>query len=551
MASAPGPAAATPTPPALLKTENGTSQLPSRGPHLVVVAGTPQQHLQRWLDGLRLQTDVTTVGVDEPWPAGPFQQVHFCIEQNLEQNLRKTLALIASSAEVLAKTPEIAYHLVFDGTSDDVSAAYHALLDSLAPHASKVTHCSVVGKYNADTVYVTEKDALVKLGQEIQGDVARWSSLKVLDYSHNSIRFVPGVAFPDTLQVLNIGGGRSLETLAGFKMPPQLRVLNAAHGMLTSIDYVYLPAGLRQLDLRDNRLFYLNYVEFPHLLHHLDLSQNNIELLKNIGFPRSLRFLSVANNPIECIKGTRFPDSIEYLDVLCIPNESMAGIKFPDNTVALNLQLLMTNIRGLKLPPYVRELNLACNGVNSINPLKLPNLIEKLYLACNNIKTLNKVAFPTHLRELYLGNNLVTTLKNVQFPPTLEVLDMEMNPHLEDGEKYITTLKDVVLPLNLRVLRLGYHAIKAVESLDFPHSLEELSLAYNDLRVFRNVRFGPKLKRLDLSGNQELMSMDNVFTPDTLAQLMVPLLLLNNLPAHIVERANRHELVLMKSLPYT
>ena len=146
---------------------------------------------------------------------------------------------------------------------------------------------------------------------------------------------------------------------------------------------------------------------------------------------------------------------------------------------------------------------------------------------------------------------MITTLKNVQFPPGLEVLDLEMDPYAEENEKYITTLKDVVLPPNLRILRLGYHLIKAIESMEFPYNLQELSLQYNDLRVFRNIRFGPKLRILDLSGNQDLLSVDSVVFPESLVEFRIPSLLLNNLPATVVERANKHELTLTKSMPYT
>lgn len=486
--------------------------------------------------------------------------VHFCIDydDSFEENVRRLSYFIVENPPLLRMCTSISYHIVFDPSKrwseypEGDIAQYEAFIDVLAKnHASKVVQCSLVNKYNKSTVYITEKEDLVKLGQEIQGDVSRWPNLRVFDYGENCIRFLPGVKFPNSLEVLNIGGGDSLETLAGFKMPPKLRVLNASRGMLTSIDYTSFPLGLESLDLLANKLFFLNYVELPRVLRHLDLSQNNIESLKSTIFPKGLKHLSISNNPIDCIKGVRFPESVEYLDVSCIPNESMTGIKFPDNTIWLNLQQSMTNTRGLKLPPFVKELNMAGNGVNSINPLKLPNSIEKLFLANNNIKTLNKVAFPSTLRELYLGNNMITTLKNVQFPPTLDVLDMEMDPHVEENEKFITTLKDAVLPLNLRVLRLGYHLIKAIESLEFPHNLEELALQYNDLRVFRNVRFGPKLTKLDLSGNEELMSIENVFFPASLRELKIPSTLVHNLPTTIVERANRHELVLLKSLPYT
>lgn len=451
----------------------------------------------------------------------------------------------------------VTFHIVFPSNMKWATASkamielYESFLASLKEAAGHRVHqCSILRKYDSSTVYITEIDALVALGKEITSDINRWEHLRILDYSHNCLRLLPGVKFPDGLELLNIGGGGSLETLAGFKMPSNLRVLDVSNNQLKSVDYAF-PTGLRRLVLQKNAIYSLDYVNLPQLLTFLDLSHNRIDSVQYVSFPRELTHLLLAYNPIDSMKGARFPEKIKYLDLSCIPSESMAGVKFPDSTLYLNLQLSMTNTRGLKLPPYVRELNMACDGVNSINPLKLPNSIEKLFLANNNIKTLSKVTFPSALTELYLGNNLITTLKNVLFPPALEVLDIEMNPDLEDNEKEISSLKDVILPQTLRILRLGYHLIKAIESVEFPYNLEELSLQYNDLRMFRNVKFGPKLRMLDLSGNQELMSVDNVLFPETLQEMKIPSTLLSNLPTDIVRRANNRELILIKSLPYT
>lgn len=532
---------------------------------LVLLAGKcMNRHIIDHLTSLRLLPDIPTtevsVGQTALFPFTSYTFINFCIEYDdtFVASLENIRQFFVSHKLLFDQALEVGYHIVFPRSKkwaeylEEEKSQYHGFLKDLNEVCGeKVTQCSLVGKYDSSTVYITEKDDLVKLGHEIAEDIALWKNLKVCDYGENCIRFLPGVKFPDSLQVLNIGGGSSLETLTGFKMPPQLKVLNASNSCITTIDYVVFPPTLERLDLLENKLFFLNYVDLPLSLLALDLSRNQIDSLKNITFPRALKYLSVSNNPIECIKGVKFPETVEYLDVSCIPNESMTGIKFPDLTISLNLQQSMTNTRGLKLPPYVLELNMACNGVNSINPLKLPNSIVKLYLANNNIKTLNKVTFPTSLRELYLGNNLITTLKNVQFPPTLEVLDLEMDPYTDDNEKYITSIKDMVFPINLRVLRLGYHLIKAIESIEFPYNLQELSLAYNDLRVLRNARFGPKLRILDLSGNQDLLSIDNVYLPELLVDMKVPVSLLNNLPATIVERANKHELLLTKSLPYT
>lgn len=502
---------------------------------------------------------IETIVEDAEISKKDFFYFNFCLEYNdeFQRNLRKMADFIDANSKVFQKVAEIGYHFMFDSTkkwsdySVEEKVEYKHFLDTLSKVAGdKVVQCSVINKYEINTVYLTEKDDLAKLGQEIQDDIQHWKNLRVFDYGENCIRFLPGVRFPDSLETINIGGGYSLETLTGFKMPSKLKVLVASNGAITSLDNINFPYTLERLNLLGNKIYFLNYVEFPPRLVNLDLSQNRIDSLRGVNFPRSLKSLSLSHNPIECIKGAKFHEGMEYLDLSCIPNESMTGVKFPDLLVSLNLQQSMTNTRGLKLPPYLKKVNLGFNGVNSINPLKLPNTLESLYLANNNIKTLNKVQFPTALKELYLGNNMITTLKNVQFPHGLEVLDFEMVPELDETEKHITTLKDVVFPPNLKVLKLGYHSIKAIEAMEFPPSLISLSLMYNELKVLRNVRFGTNLKILDLSGNQELTNIDYLLIPESVVDLRIPAQLVESLPAYIVERANRRQMVITQLAPF-
>ncbi|CCE85407.1 Piso0_005003 [Millerozyma farinosa CBS 7064] len=488
-----------------------------------------------------------------------FRIISLFIEYNDEfvSNLGTLNSIIENNQDFFNIATDVTYHIQFDPSkkykdySEEEIQEYHRFLQILSEAVGdKVTHCSILSKYEISTLYLTEKEDLITLGKQIQGDIEKWKNLCIFDYSDNCIRFLPGVRFPDTLEVFNFNGGHSLETLAGFKMPPNLKTLKATMGALNNIDNVSFPHTLETLDLHDNKIFFLNYVDFPSGLKHLDLSKNAIDNLRGAIFPSRLKNLSLALNPIECVKGIRLPEGLEYLDLSYIPNESMTGIKFPDSLIALNLQQSMTNTRGLKLPNALKELNLGNNGVNSINPLKLPNTIQSLYLKHNNIKTLNKVQLPTDLRELYLGNNLITTLKNVSFPPGLEVLDLSIDPNTDESDKHITTLKDVTFPPSLKVLRLAFHSIRSLEMIEFPPNLEELSLAYNELKFIRNVKLGPNLKLVDLSGNGELTNLDHLTLPPSVVELRLPSILIPNLPAYIVERANSKKLILKRSVTF-
>lgn len=488
-----------------------------------------------------------------------FQKLNICIEYVDEfiQTLREFKSYIEKYTAELIKIEDVAYHIHFNSENNWASCPeeekleYEEFLSKLkSTFGTSVQQCSIIDKFQLETIYLTDKKDLTELGQEIQADIQNWENLKILDYTENCIRLLPGVKFPESLEVLNLSGGHSIETLGGFKIPPHLKALLVSHGSIKSINNVIFPSSLRALDLSDNKIYFLNYVDLPAELEVLDISQNHIESLKGVTLPYGLKRLSLSFNPIEFIKGVRFPESLTYLDLSYIPNESMAGVHFPDLLVSLNLQQSMTNTRGLKVPPYLKELNLGNNGLNSIKPLKLPDSIERLYLGQNNIKTLNKFQFPLALRELYVGNNLITTLKNVQFPPNLEILDLEMDPEVDENDKRITSLKDVIFPSSLRVLKLGYHSIKNIESMEFPSSLEDLSLAYNELKVMRGLRFGNNLKRLDLSGNQELGNIDNLLIPESVTELRLPSQLLVYLPPYIVERANAGQLTILKSLPY-
>ncbi|KAG7192505.1 uncharacterized protein KQ657_001600 [Scheffersomyces spartinae] len=532
---------------------------------LVILYDTPKyQHMKTQIEDFKLfpHTSLKVVLLSDLdlLQKDPYDWLNLCIEYNDEfsGNLKKISEFIDTNKEYIKSFKEIGYHFQFDSRKkwpDDYTEfdkdEYSSFINILkSTVADKVVHCSIINKFEINTIYLTNKDDLEKLGHEIQSDIDSWKNLRLFDYGDNCIRFFPGVKFPDTLELMNIGGGYALETLAGFKMPPKLKVLIASHGSITNIDNIQFPSTLETLELVENKLYFINHVEFPMKLEKLDLSNNRIDNLRGIEFPKNLKQLSLSMNPIDSIKGIKFPNHLEYLDISCVPNESMTGVKFPDSLVALNLQESMITTRGLKLPPFLKEVNLGDNGVNSINPLKLPDSIEKLWLTNNNIKTLNKVQFPRTLKELYLGNNMITTLKNVLFPKTLQLLDMEMDPEFDEHDKHLTTLKDVVFPINLKHLNLGYHSIKSVESIEFPYHLETLSLRYNELKVFRNNKFGPYLKKLDLSGNQDLISLDHILLPDALVDLRVPNQLVDKLPGYIIERANSKKLVITKSSPY-
>ncbi|CUM63970.1 uncharacterized protein PRCAT00001558001 [Priceomyces carsonii] len=489
-----------------------------------------------------------------------YTNVHFCIEysDSFSSNLKNLTTYFTNDWTNVQPSLNVAFHIQFDKEMlwpQDYNKIerdeYDNFIKSLSQIISdRINQFSVIGKSLSDMNSPTKKDDSSSLKQEISVEFQEWKNLRTLDYTGGNVVSFEGINFPESLEVLNIGNQNSLKSLAGFKMPHKLRSLIAHNTAISSIDNISFSPFLESLDLSNNNIYFLNYVDFPVRLLEMDLSNNRIDNLRGVNFPRTLRSLSLARNPIECIKGVKFPDGIQYLDVSCIPNESMTGVRFPDSIVALNLQESMTNTRGLKLPQFLKEVNLSDNGVNSINPLKLPNSIERLFLSNNNIKTLNKVLFPPCLKDLYLGNNLITTLKNVHFPVGLEVLDLEMDPDVDENDRHITTLKDVIFPPNLKVLKLGHHSIKSIESIEFPYGLECLSLAYNELKFARNIKFGPKLKTLDLSGNRDLINIDHFMIPDSVTDLRIAPQLIENLPAYIIERANNRQVKISKSAPY-
>lgn len=549
----------------IMDLDNNTPEYTSR---LILLYGTPKltpirTQVQQFQSLSPMTTDIIEVKdlvnfSDSEIRQKSYHYLNICIEYNdeFEQTLKQINDFLKDQADFIASFEEIGYHIHFDGNkkwedySDFEKNEYVKLIEILGTYKSKVYHVSIINKYEINTIYLTEKDDLTRLGLEIQNDINNWSNLKRFDYSDNCIRFFPGVKFPDSLEVMNISGSYCIETLTGFKIPNNLKVLIASSNSITSIDNLKLPNKLETLNLVDNKIYFLNYIEFPESLKYLNLSNNRIDNIRGIEFPRNLVSLSLSLNPIDNIKGSKFPETLKYLDISCIPNDSMTGLKFPDLLEILNLQESMTNTRGLKLPNFLKQLNLGNNGVNSINPLKLPNTIETLFLGKNNIKTLNKVQFPMNLTKLYLGNNMITTLKNVVFPPNLEVLDIEMDPNLDENEKRISNLKDVILPNSLKVLKLGYQNIKVLENFEFPLSLEELDLSFNDLKLIKNIKFHNNLKILNISGNQELIEIDQFLIPNSLEQLMIPSQLIPNLPGYIIERANSKDLIITKSLPF-
>lgn len=490
-----------------------------------------------------------------------FHHLNLCIEYTTEFKsvLDKFTSFLSNNAERIQAVRTVSYHIHFSlklkwpqDYKEDEKAAYEKFLAVLnTTCGSKVVQCSIVDKYNLGSVKSGDKAAWDKLKKEIEMDISLWKNLKILDYGGCRLNTYPDVFDLPSLELLNLGGAYSLTTL-DFYLPESLQTLLANLCAIGSIDDIEFPEKLKRLEVLENHIHFLDYARFPALLEHLNVSMNKIESLRGVKFPRKLVSLDISSNPIDSLKGVRFPESLENLDASDMPNESVAGIKFPESLKSLNLQGAMNSPRGLKLPQSLEHLVLTLTGVSNVNSLKLPRTLKVLYLNENPIKTLNKVVLPPNLRELYLGSTMITTLKNVIFPESLEVLDFDLDlDDAEENEKLISSLKDVVLPAGLKKLNLAYQSFKSVESFTFPDSLEFLGFGSNELRSIRDIKFGPNLKTLDLSGNHELTSIDQVKIPDSVTELRIPPELVNNLPAYIIERANKKLLVLKQSNAYS
>ncbi|KAI5951378.1 hypothetical protein KGF54_004452 [Candida jiufengensis] len=541
------------------KINDGSKEPPTR---LLLINGKPKYYhtiiiIKELKESRNSQLQIIEIENNSTTKPNPADYIHICVEyqENKWDPLEKFSNFLKVNSKAIADAKEIGLYIHFqpgknwkDYTKKDLTQYKNFLKDISEICGEKITQFAVIDKYDMETVYLTEDQDLDKLKDEIQSDIEYWKNLKVLDYCESSIRSFPDVKLPDTLEQLNIGGGYALETLRGFKMPPNLKVLNAGHGAIHTLHDVKFPDSLEDLDLPENKIYFLDEVNFPPSLKNLDVSQNRLEDIRDVRWPRKLESLNLGFNPIESMKGTIFPQSIKRLEISNMPSDSMAGVRFPDSLEVLNLHSSMTSPRGLKLPTHVQTLILTGNGIVSINPLKVPPTCEVLYLNNNNIKTLNKVQLPTSLKELYIGDNLLTTLKNVSFPISLEVLDIENDPESYENDKQIITLRDVVLPPNLKTLKLGYQGIRILENYEFPKTLTNLSLAYNELKYIRNVKF-PNLKLLDLGGNPELSTLDNIEVPESVTELRVSAELLANLPAKVTERANNNKLTIKQSAP--
>ncbi|CAD1808793.1 Leucine rich repeat family protein [Candida parapsilosis] len=526
--------------------------------HRLVVMTDSSKHYDkdRFVDDLKemKNTEVTTIEIEKidkdklEFP-DDFEYIHLlvqCEEKKWDQ-LTKFIDFLKKNPNLLTDKTSVGCHILFksDKCWKDYSAAqvkqYKQFMSSLQEICgNKVTHLSFIDKFDF------EDDDKPQVDAEIKSDIEPWENLEKLDYIHCCVEEFPEIKFPKTLEALNINGDYFLSSLDNFKFPNKLKSFQASSGALAYINRVYFPNALETLILSGNKMYVLDGISFPKSLINLDVSENRIDSLAGARWPPKLESLSIACNPIETLKGVVFPPSLKILDAGSIPNDAMVGVKFPESLEVLNLQSAMTTPRGLKVPPNVKTLVLTGDGVSSVNSLKLPDGIETLYLNENKIKTLNKVQFPSNLKELYLGDNLLTTLKNVVFPDSLETLDIENEPGCMSSEKQIITLKDVILPPKLKVLKLGYQGIRILENYEFPDSLTYLSLPYNDMKSIRSVKFGNDLKKLDLSGNPELLSLENVKIPESVTELRIPEEMVPNLPADIVDRANKGSLVLKK-----
>eukprot|EP01083_Nonionella_stella_P155288 501491_1 len=286
----------------------------------------------------------------------------------------------------------------------------------------------------------------------------------------------------------------TLRTSFNFTSTPYLQVLSLRNNNITTLHGIAFPV-LKTLDLSDNPMhdlsgFSANVEECilsnngitNHMLKQLtnsdinitntmNLTHNNITDLFGVRFPIELKRLVLDLNQIRRIGHYVFPSDLKYLH--------LSGVGVTDH-----------NLRQIKFPESLIELDLSDNYITSISHIVFPPTLRILYLNNNKIKCLNRIHLPHTLTHLYLNDNQLENNRkhqmSIRFPESLHTLDL--------GNNFLHSLYGMKLPKHLKRLYLDnngitHHMLFKMQ-FSLPRNMDFLNIRSNEITSTFGINFG-------------------------------------------------------------
>lgn len=193
--------------------------------------------------------------------------------------------------------------------------------------------------------------------------LAKYTHLQAVDVSHNQISNLSALDNLNCLLILNVSHNL-ITKLLDFKPPKNLKHANFSHNQIEEIPDLSAYHYLSELYLDNNRISEIKGLSKCHRLSRLSLRYNHISKIKNIeSLP--LKYLNLSNNQI-------------------------------------------FRIENLETLSWLREIDLSCNWISSLQGLEKHHLLESINVNNNQIHSIEEISY---IKDLILLRSF-TILQN-------------------------------------------------------------------------------------------------------------------------------------------
>lgn len=294
--------------------------------------------------------------------------------------------------------------------------------------------------------------------------------LDLLDLSHNSLTYLPAMA---------------------FSKAPQLNVVILSHNYLSVLEASTFHGifEVRRLYLDNNLIDYIN-IDASRILKKLSVLSLNDNLLEHFDIAHNgqVKQLYLQNNNLTSI----YNKEDQPLDEFRIDGNNLTE----------------TNVL------YASYLNITNTGVDQCIVSKITKILYAEYNKINIIIPFNNEHTNNFdLIEIYLAHNSLNSTPNLTHFINLELVDISYNLLQRIDANTFTYLS------NLKTLNISHNHLKYVDLSFLPNTnnLQFLNIAYNQLNSFRLEFFTSSLKLIHVEGN-------SLTTVDTNVKQLAPAL---------------------------
>lgn len=339
------------------------------------------------------------------------------------------------------------------------------------------------------------------------------------DWSAHHEDFSCSIVFPPALQELRLSNTNVAPALPRFVLPESLRLLHLRLNQISSMAKVALPSekplsvdlscnllttindcmrrNIQWFDLAENRIrgpldLSQDIDGIQTTLQVLNLSSNFLRSLNDIRLPSTVRTVNFSRCKIKTLENVTFPASLHELSIMGSDIETIRNVTFDEGSQLVCVNLTHNRIDGdqlkrLRLPPSVRQLNLQHNNISSLDVNIFANLPRLTYLSLspNKLSRLH-LNLPSSLAVVDLSSNKIKDLK-LRFPNSardteLAMVDLLKNRLLHFSPDAIGHKVHGVYHHKLTEIDLSENKVGKINPADFPPALISLVLRSSGLK---------------------------------------------------------------------